>query len=494
MSNLKLDILGVDFDIPGCFGNESVIARLASEPDSPLFAEARADHVSKSSFMDGSVISNIAAQNPHLPPPPPEAHFIVTGQQPGLLTGPLYTFLKAVTAISAAQALSDKTPVLPLFWMAAEDHDVLEVNRVTVGGRRFVHEYTGEITRGRVPQVGDISIAEAKEPLLEFLEETLRDTEFKPWIMDMVSDCDYSNYASAFSGLIRSLFAEWELRVVDPRAFRPLTAPVLAALVDKWDDVVAAFERGTRDARTAGLEPPLAAPGFFEIVDGCRVPVEGTGSAEEIKKRPEAFSPNAALRPVLADAVIPVIATVAGPSEAAYLWQIRPIYETIDVTPSLILPRVSVTFIEKKIRQAAEKAGLAEEHIFEARAMYENYVLPEDNDPDTAEVAEKAKSFLDALERACAATKSLVRTKKALSSDVDRLVRRMREDKLEKAGLGKRLLEKVANAVLPAGKPQERVANILQFLNLYGPDLVRLSIDKLDPFRLQHCLVMISTE
>ena len=148
--------------------------------------------------------------------------------------------------------------------------------------------------------------------------------------------------------------------------------------------------------------------------------------------------------------------------------------------------------IEKKIRQAAGKAGLTENRIFEACSMCESYAPPEDDDSDIAEIAEKAKAFLDSIEKACAAAKPLARSKKALASDVDRLVRKMREGKLEKAGLGKKLLEKISNAVLPGGKPQERVANILQFLNLYGPDLVRLSIDNLDPFGLQHSLVMIS--
>ncbi len=492
--------MGLDFDLPGYFDRESVTARLAAgragEADSPLFTTDRADHVSKSPFADNSAMSNIAVQNPALPAPPSEARFIVAGQQPGLLTGPLYTFLKAVTAISAAQALSGRAnrPVLPLFWVASEDHDVLEVNRVTVAGRRFVHEYPREIARGAVPQVGDISIMDAREPILEFLRETLHQTEFKQWVMDMVSACDYSSYASAFSDLTRSLFAEWELRTVDPRTLRPLTAPVLAALVDRWADVVSAIRRGTEDARSAGFDPPLEAPGIYEIVDGCRVPLGIERQADEIRRRPEDFSPNAALRPVLQDAVLPVTATVAGPSEVAYLWQIRPIYGTVGVTPSLILPRISATFVEEKIRSAAEKAGLTAERIFETRAMYENYSPREDDDPSVAEVEEKTKALLEAVERAGgdAASKPLARNKKALASDLEKLVRRVREEKLEKAGLGRKLLEKISDAVLPEGKPQERVVNVLQFLNLYGPDLVRLSVDTLDPFRLQHRLVMIS--
>ena len=89
----------------------------------------------------------IARLNPSLSPPSPASHYVVAGQQPGLLTGPLYTFLKAVSAIALARDLGARTgtPVRPLFWIASEDHDVLEVNRVTVNGRRFMHPYAGPL-------------------------------------------------------------------------------------------------------------------------------------------------------------------------------------------------------------------------------------------------------------------------------------------------------------------------------------------------------------
>lgn len=468
-----------------------------------------ADHVSESPFMSDAVMPNIASQNPELPPPPAGARFVIAGQQPGILTGPLYTFLKAVTAISLAERLSHESerPVLPLFWTASEDHDVLEVNRVTVGGKRFVHPYPGDIARGKMPQVGDISIEEAREPLLAFLRETLPQTGFTSWVLDMAASCDYSGYAAAFAALMRSIFAEWELRIVDPMAIRPLTAPVLAALVERWQDVETAFSRGTEIMKKDGLDPPLRIPGIYEIADNCRVPVEiagGTarlssgetdlsGAAEEIRRRVMDFSPNAALRPVLQDAVLPVTVTVAGPSEIAYLRQIQPIYETAGVVPSLPFPRVSATFVEDKIRRAAEKAGIAIESILEDGAGFEDRV-PDVDDPGIAEVKESGRALIEKIDKAGGKNPSrpLARNRKGLEAQIDRIIRRLEQERLETSGIGRNHIRKISEALFPGGKPQERAANVMQFLNLYGPEFVRRSVEDLDPFKMQHQIVIMS--
>ena len=110
----------------------------------------RSGRVSESPWLDRAAAAReIARQNPGLPAPPEQASYVIGGQQAGLLTGPLYTVLKATTAIALACRVTRALdrPVLPLFWIASEDHDVLEVNRLTVNGRRFVHDYPGDLAR-----------------------------------------------------------------------------------------------------------------------------------------------------------------------------------------------------------------------------------------------------------------------------------------------------------------------------------------------------------
>ena len=514
MARLEFEVAAFDFASLDQFGDAHPLARLAHEAEQlgfPLLTIDRASHLSRSPFQKSSGLSHLAWQNPSLPSLPEDARFVVAGQQPGLLTGPLYTFLKASGGIALAGKLSKASnhAVLPLFWVASEDHDVLEVNHVTVNGRRFVCSYDGEIARGKVPQIRDISIEDVKEPLLEFLREMLPETEFRPWVLDMVTGADFSNYASAFTDLMRAIFVEWQIWFADAGGLRQFTAPVLATLASKWPEVVAAFERGTQRVGAAGFEPPVESPGLFEIVEGFRVPVEieaetmklSTGkmsfgkAAEEINKRPNDFSPNAALRPVLQDGVLPVVATIAGPSELVYLWQIQPIFEVAGVSPSLLMPRVSATFVEDKIRKAAEKAGLGRERIFEAEHRLKDQLAQASEDPQVVTVQKKGEELREAVGNATGPnpSRALERNRRAIAAQIEKLVRRLSEEKLEEKGLGRRRREKISQSLLPGGKPQERVVNVIQYLNLYGADFVRRAVETLDPFSPNHQAAFIST-
>ncbi|MCK4413158.1 MAG: bacillithiol biosynthesis BshC [Candidatus Eisenbacteria sp.] len=549
MGSVGFHITNVPVAVLEPHGEFRILARLADEgPEAlgfSLLTEKRAGHVSHSNLFDrAAAAEQIGRQNPTLPTPPADASYVVAGQQAGLLTGPLYTILKAISAIAMARRMSAARgrPVLPLFWIASEDHDVLEVNRVTVNGRKFVHDYPGELARGQVPQVGDIDLTEARDRLLAFLEDSLPETEFRPEILERISKLDFRTYGTAFRDLMSQLFAAWELRLIDPIPLRPLTGPVLAALVERWEEVTAAFSAGTQAVREKGLTPPLEKPGFFELHEGKRVPVsieDGRvrlaaetisirGAAECIRRQPQRFSPGAALRPICQDAILPVLATLAGPSELTYLWQIEPIYPVIGAAPSLRHPRISATFLEPPILRAAERARLPMAEIFRAAELLAapgsaakvsgvslsvaaGEALPDapadgppKQTPDrqaaspqlehAARIDEQARTLLAAIDRIPTdqPPRWLRKSRTAIESAAARIVAELHRDQQEAAGLTRERLEKIAAAILPEGKPQERVANVIQFLNLHGDDFLRESVESLDPLSLEHQVVAIA--
>jgi len=493
---IAFDIIKLEFETlsrGGGFGTFAVDPPAGPVSGSPFFDPQRA-------------ADEIARQNPDLPPPPPTARYLVGGQQAGLLTGPLYTFLKAISAIALARAWSERSgvPHLPLFWVASEDHDVLEVNRVTVGGRRYVHDYAPGIARGRVPQVADISLADAREPLLEFLRESLPETEFTPWLLDLVSQADWRNYAAAFSDLLRVLFRDWELRLIDPIPLRRLTAPVLAEMVEVWPDMARAFDEGSEQLRSRGIDPPLRRPGFFEIVEGRRVAVSmqergvrlsggivsRTEAAEQIRAFPERFSTGAALRPVVQDAVLPVAATLGGPSELTYLRQIEPLYGVIGAVPSRRHPRISATFVEPRIRRALEKEGLGVGAIFRGPDPVET------TDPRLLMIEKMGRDLVAEIEhlRPDPPPRWLRSSRDAISTAVTRIVERARQDAEEAAGRSAARREKITVALLPEGRLQERIEGVIGFLNAYGPGFVRAAVEGLDPETRHHLVVFISKE
>jgi bacillithiol biosynthesis cysteine-adding enzyme BshC len=463
---------------------------------------------SDSPFLDRATAARaLAAQNPGLPAPAPSCDYVVAGQQAGLLTGPLYTVLKAVSAIALARRRGPSAR--PLFWIASEDHDVLEVNRLTIAGRRFVHDYEGERARGRVPQVADIPLHAARDPLLAFLREALPPTEFTPWVLDLVAGLDFTSYATAFRGALRALFADRGLLLVDPIALRPLTAPVLAALVERWDEVERALESGTQALAASGLTPTLRHPRVFEIREGRRAPIEIAGGrarrdraeistkdlAEEIRRRPEAFSPGAALRPVCQDAALPVAVLLGGPSELIYLRQILPVYDVIGARPAPRHPRISATFVESGPARALARLGLGPAEVLPAlsRAAADAEGAPPEGSPADA-VARKGRELLAEIDgiRRPDAPRWLRQGREEIASGIRRVVERVEDERRAAAGLDRARREKLRRTLLPDGRLQERGANVFEFLNRHGPEFIARAIESLDPLTAAHQVVVIA--
>ncbi|MBP6875700.1 MAG: bacillithiol biosynthesis cysteine-adding enzyme BshC [Candidatus Eisenbacteria bacterium] len=532
-SSPRFDVATIAWPSIEAFAPYREMARIAETM--PALPAGMQRDASASPFLDLRAAARaVAGQNPHLPPPPVEARYVVAGQQAGLLSGPMYTILKAVSAIALARRWAMKTgePVLPLFWIASEDHDILEINRIHLHERAFVHELP-EFERGPRPQASHVPLLSAREPLLAFLRDALPSSEHKHALIESVASLDFHDYASAFRSFMERLFLPWELRFIDPIALRPLTAPVLAALIERWDACEEAFSAGARAMAAEGFTPPLERIGLFEIRDGYRVAVKKDAAefhlatdtsemeacdapalAQRIRSDPARFSGNAAFRPICQDAVLPVAAMLGGPSELAYLRQIRPLYAVADVRPARFLPRISATFVEPGAASAARQAHLEGVRVFGARELLLNpaaFLRASDSTPG-GEIERRqgrgiASMHGDAIERIEAHARALVEELDRLGLDpaprwmrtsrddvqaiAARVTARLREAEREAAGMTKARLEKLAAAVLPEGKPQERVVNVLQFLNLHGPGFLARMIDDLDPEASGHHLVHV---
>ena len=468
-------------------------------------------------FGAGHLLSRLAAGDlPSLPLPeragPPaggRVRYVIAGQQPGLLTGSLYTVLKAAGAIALARDLSaaGAPPVEALFWVASEDHDLLEVNRVTLGGKKLVCTPDSAPRRGTAPPVGAIGLLHERARILAFVEEALPATEFTPWFLQMLAGVRFDTYATQFTDLLNGLFAPWRLRTVCPEDIRPQTAPVLARLVARWPDVEDAFRAGTARVAAAGVTPPLAAPAFFELVEGARVRVECAQgraalsdgpstygeAAARILAEPSRFSPGAALRPVLQDAVFPGAVTLAGPTELAYLWQLRELYAVAGVTPSSLLPRMSATFVDAPTEKRLKQAGVSLGAIFDPGAAGG---ASEAGEAAADRVAAAAAALQETIAREVTPANQtwLARSGRALAAQTDRIVARLRCEAGAQQGIAAARLEKIRGVVLPRGGAQERAVNVCEFLARHGPHWVRALVEACDPWVLAHQVVTYEHE
>ncbi|MHB1022029.1 MAG: bacillithiol biosynthesis cysteine-adding enzyme BshC [Acidobacteriaceae bacterium] len=304
------------------------------------------------------------------------AGVVVTGQQVGLFGGPLLTLLKAATAIRKAQEASAAgKPHVPLFWLATEDHDFAEVNHLVLPcsqGQRYALETLHLETHatGARP-VGGLVLGEAIQPVLEKVKELLG---YAP-ICDLLEQAytPGATMGNAFAQFIARVFADQGLIVIDAseRGFHELGADTLRYAIEHSDELHDALLARNAELEAAGYHVQVMVPDggsllfLLDDATGARVALKKTAgeatwkaggraySTEDLLQilasEPERISPNALLRPIFQDTLLPTSMYVGGPAEVAYFAQSQVIFERILGHTTPILPRLTATLIETSI-------------------------------------------------------------------------------------------------------------------------------------------------
>jgi bacillithiol biosynthesis cysteine-adding enzyme BshC len=314
----------------------------------------------------------------------PHTFVVIGGQQPGLLTGPLYTLYKAMSIVKLAEDLRRQHPYdfVPLFWSATDDHDWAEVNHVyLVDGR-------GQLQRLEYPRdpryegwsVGEIPLDRGALQVVDRLTEILADQGFAEDVRALLLETAEVSptFGEWFARLMLRLFHGQGLIIVDPglpelkRLAIPLFEQVLEAplvpsqLANEAGEALEA--QGHR--RQLHKDPDLCA--FFLRENGRREPVRYTREGFRVGSRaytkaelkailhdsPERFSPNALLRPVMSEFLFPTAAFVGGAGELSYFAQTRRIYQHFGVTGPVPYLRLGCTLIEPAIARILDKYQL----------------------------------------------------------------------------------------------------------------------------------------
>jgi bacillithiol biosynthesis cysteine-adding enzyme BshC len=307
------------------------------------------------------------------------ARAVVTGQQVGLLGGPLLTLLKAATAIARAKQATAATgvPHVPIFWLATEDHDLDEVDQLALLTKTSVETLRLQLKLPATP-VGEVTLGAAIDGLLDQVSELLG------WvpICELMRACytPQATFASAFARLMTALFGAHGLIVLDAstRDFHALGAMALRYAITHAAELEAALLARSAELEAAGYhaqvlvkpgasllflvsepgpgEVPLRQPlrhmpdGTWRAGAGNSAPMLSTAELLDVlETAPERLSPNALLRPIVQDTILPTTAYVGGPAEVAYFAQSAVIYQAVLGRTTPILPRLSATLIEPAI-------------------------------------------------------------------------------------------------------------------------------------------------
>jgi len=438
----------------------------------------------------------------------PNSLVVVAGQQPGLFGGPLYTLYKALTAISLARNLEAASgrPVVPIFWVASDDHDFEEVRRTWLidgGSEPNVLEYPA----GAAPP--GISLARVRlgpeiVPLLDRVESLLPASEFRDRVMESLraAYAPGRSWTEAFARFMAGFVTPLGALVFDPSdsEAKALSLPVFereVALMGKSSRAVR--ERGEELTRR-GYHAQIARAGnelnlFWhqETRDAVRVAEDGTlrvGSqgrsmkpealVAAIRARPEDASPGVLLRPMMQDFLLPTAAYVGGPSEVAYWAQVNALYPLFEMTPPAVAPRAGATLLEPKVAKTLERFGIEWTALAgDVEAVVGGAIralLPHDF-PEAFEreretwqqsferLEAKVVKFDPSLKAAVAtAARKVEHEGEGLERKLMQVWKRRQEESVQQ-------IRRARTHLFPDGKLQERVYSPVGYAARYGPEL-----------------------
>jgi len=312
----------------------------------------------------------------------PESRVVVTGQQTGLLLGPLYTLSKALSAVSLARRLSTEArPVVPVFWLAAQDADSSEIDHaylLDLGERS--HHLTLPLPEG-VP-AGRIPLPAAwVEGVIRELRTFRGPEAYRLEVADLLrrAAARAETFADWFGALLYELLGTHGLIVLNPlepdlaRFFVPVLRAELAEPLRSGATINAAATALRVLGHTPQLGRAAGATNLFLEEGGRRRLLRWDGQTFATDARtytreellaclgadPTRLTPAAGLRPVTQDAALPTAATVVGPGELRYFAQLRGVYEQHGVAMPLIWPRATVTVLEPPAARILDKFGVS---------------------------------------------------------------------------------------------------------------------------------------
>jgi len=307
---------------------------------------------------------------------------VLTGQQVGLFGGPAYAFYKAISAIQLAAELTRRgIEAVPIFWLATEDHDADEVRQVLW----FERGELRKLELGRTPEegvpVGRVRLGSGVETLVEEVAPGLGRS-----LAAILRDCytPQATYSSAFAALFARIFSGHGLILLDPidERLHRLAAPLLhAALADRDDLNELLLQRAKeldRDGYRAQVKVTSRSTLLFFLDNGKRRVLRETNGGFQCGPRtlpreewlqlvltaPHLFSPNALLRPVVQDYLLPTVAYFGGPAEIAYYAQSQVLYRKLLRRMPVLLPRAEFTLVDPKALRLLKKYGLQVEDVW----------------------------------------------------------------------------------------------------------------------------------
>lgn len=440
-----------------------------------------------------------------------DAVVVIGGQQAGLLTGPLYTIHKVISIIKLAkeQERMLQKPVIPVFWIAGEDHDIDEINHVFVEHDEVYKKKTYHSFLQSKLMVSDVELNQ--EMMDKWLEEVflcLDETEYSNVLLDKLKS--YVKAASSitdfFSYIINELFGHYGLLLVDSadKGFRGIQSEFFETLILQHQKINQAVRNQQEKIRNNGyasvIEMDSNNANLFYYDQSDRLLLEfdeeanlfkGKNSSlqfskddllELARKQPENLSNNVVTRPMMQEHLFPVLAFISGPGEMAYWSELKQAFEQIQMKMPIIVPRMNLTIVEKKINkdlidvdidiyealvQGTEQAKKRFLAVVADESINELYIKMEQQFSHNHQLFTEAAKMVDPSLAPLLKKNALIIQKQMqfINEKLQQSVEHKHQQTIKK-------YKRIENALRPLNGPQERTLNIYYFLNRYGQGFI----------------------
>lgn len=435
---------------------------------------------------------------------------VVTGQQLSLFGGPLYTVFKTISAIHLSRTLEKQLdrPVIPVFWLADEDHDYEEVRHCGVFNGDSLQRLSLPPESGDRP-VAERSLPEDLKEVREEAEEVLYETDFSGDLFTLL-DGTYRkgvSFGKAFGDFLMALFGEHGLVLMGSNRdfIKEWISGEMARSVEEAGDLRRALEK-----QSEGLEEDYHRQVtlydsnlFYRDGQGRRVKISRRGEgwiaggeewsggelAEAIRGNPGRFSPNVFMRPIIQDRLLPTLGYVAGPGEIAYYGQMKEMYRCFGMRMPVVFPRLSATLIEPSIERVMDELPF-ELHEYSRRIEdLESAFVDRSESVDIEEIFAGWKEEVEAVSEsrkerisridptldgaAGKATAVYFGELDKLKGKVYRSVKQQEQTQLNR-------IRKIKAQLFPGDGMQEREVSAIYFMNKYGTEIWDRMLAKLD--------------
>jgi bacillithiol synthase len=441
---------------------------------------------------------------------------VVTGQQVGLFSGPCYTLYKVLHAIKLAEWLTaNGVPAEPVFWLATEDHDFAEVNHVWVFDA-LQRPQRLEMARSAAGQpVGGVTLA---APPVAELRRAFHGMPFGEEVADAVEESyrGGSTIGKAFGELLNRLLGARAVVQIDPMApeFRALAAPTLRRAVETAPELTRGVLERNRELASAGYHSQVHVEEHtsfvFLLENGKRLALRRHGSdfldggrrftTRGLADRAESLSPNALLRPVVQDSMLPTVAYIGGPAEVAYLAQSEVLYRSLLGRMPVAVPRTGFTLFDSRSRKLINRYGIGLDHFYRGEEALREHIaarlVPTALKASFTAASGQVELALEGLQRALAGfdptlAQALDRSSGKIRYQLDRIERKAGRESMRRDTRAAEDAAYLYQLVYPERHLQERLYSILPFLAKHGLELLDQLYEAIQPDCVDHRLLYL---